>query len=207
MPLRHVLYRCPDCGHDPVAGEKDEATCPGCGTTFARPGRGSRVRVTRSHGGEEWAGLHALVDRIRAGGGALARARAEDGSLRYSADVTVRRSTGEEPAYLDGRVIGFFERMGSDTQGALTVTDDGLDLLTGTGERLSWPFDAVRALQTASASVQISLADGSVVQFEFLDDSPFRWEELLRFALRQWHREQGKGEILEFQPRIVTRMP
>lgn len=68
-----------------------------------------------------------------------------------------------------------------------------------------WPLLDIRAVQTSSSSLQISPQGGGVVQFRFQGDSPRRWEDLLRRTLREAYRRAGRGEILEFQPRIVTR--
>lgn len=203
MPLRHLLFRCPFCGHDPMGGEADRARCAGCGRVFQRAGAARRIRV-RDGGSDGVFPLEDLVARIEAAGGAVASAGRDRGVLQHSASARERRSTGEEPAYLDGAVIGFFERMDEGVEGTLVLRTDGLEFRHGDAANL-WPFTRVRALQTASASVQISLEDGSVVQFEFLDDSPYRWEQLLRAALRSWFDEQGRGEIAEFSPRITTR--
>ena len=203
MPLRHLLFRCPECGHDPTTGEKDRVRCPACGAAFARARQGSRIRVTRGDDTTVVAISH-LVDRIRSAGGAVSVARAPDGALRHQAAATQRRSVGEEPAYLDGEVTGFFERLDDGVEGTLHL-ESGALRFEADGQTHLWPFSRVRALQTASSSVQISVEDGSVVQFDFVEDSPYRWEELLRVALRTWYATEGRGEILEFQPRIVVR--
>lgn len=203
MPLRHLLFRCPFCGHDPMGGKADEAVCPACGRLYQRNGRARSIRVSQGGAGGKVVALQELVGHIRAAGGALASARTDRGGLSHSAPARERRSTGEEPAYLDGKVIGFFERMTEGTEGTLVLRTDGLEFRHGDSVNL-WPFARVRALQTASASVQISLEDGSVVQFDFPEDSPYRWEELLRHSLTGWFQEQGRGRIVEFSPRITT---
>jgi hypothetical protein len=40
-------------------------------------------------------------------------------------------------------------------------------------------------------------------QFEFLEDSPKRWEDLFRLALQRFYAARGEI-IVEFQPQIVT---
>lgn len=65
-----------------------------------------------------------------------------------------------------------------------------------------WPLLEIRAVQTSSSSLQISPAEGGVVEFRFPGDSTRRWESLLHHALRQAFRRAGRGEIVEFQPRI-----
>ena len=56
----------------------------------------------------------------------------------------------------------------------------------------------------SSSSLQFSPASGGLVEFKFPGDSPFRWEHLLRRALRKAYEEAGMGTIVEFQPRIVA---
>jgi hypothetical protein len=65
-----------------------------------------------------------------------------------------------------------------------------------------WLLLEIRAVQTSSSSLQISPAEGGVVEFRFPGDSTRRWESLLHYALRQAFRRAGRGEIVEFQPRI-----
>jgi hypothetical protein len=43
------------------------------------------------------------------------------------------------------------------------------------------------------------------VTFRFRTGSPRLWEELLQRALRALWRDLGRGEIREYQPRIVAR--
>ena len=43
---------------------------------------------------------------------------------------------------------------------------------------------------------------GRLYQFEFLDDSPKRWEDLLCLSLRQFYALGGQC-VTEFKPRIV----
>jgi hypothetical protein len=40
-------------------------------------------------------------------------------------------------------------------------------------------------------------------QFEFVDDSAKRWEDLLCLALRRFYSEKGRS-VIEFKPRVVT---
>jgi hypothetical protein len=68
----------------------------------------------------------------------------------------------------------------------------------------TWPLLEIRAVQTSSSCLQFSPASGGLVELRFPHDSPFRWETLLRNALRRVYRREGLGEIVEFQPRIVA---
>jgi len=213
MPLVHLLYRCPRCGQDPLEGEKDEATCTACGTRYSRGGEGGLIQV-REPSGEMWeVPGHRLTT-------AMEGWREEEGSDSPAPGTPIRRTqvevrqTGREsPVRLGGELLGFAEAMGEPTLGTLQITEEALILLTGTGEAdgsergnpsETWPFLEIRAVQTSSSSLQFSPSRGGLVQVRFASDSPFRWESLLRHALRRAYRGEGLGEIVEFQPRIVA---
>lgn len=205
MPLIHLLYRCPRCGRDPVEGEKEVVTCPGCGTRFTRgvedPGR---IRLDREGEPPTEVPTGALVDAIEALGGPRTAATAEDGRIRYEAEVVVRRCLAEDPVLHRGEVLGFVERRGEPEEGVLRLTGDALAFLRDGRKTSGWGLLDLRAIQASSSSLQISVADGSVVQLRFVEDSPRRWEDLLRWVLQVAYRREGRGEIVEYQPRIVT---
>ncbi|NNM34112.1 MAG: hypothetical protein HKO53_13645 [Gemmatimonadetes bacterium] len=204
MALADLLYRCPRCGFDPMEGDGDEASCPACRTGFAR-GRGNRVLLERRpDGGTVETPVAALVGLIEASGGPLTRARRPDGSIGYSAEVDISWRVAEEPVHHKGALKGFSEIMGEPAAGILTVDEDAVTVRTeGKGES-EWRFLEIRALQTSSSSLQLSLPDDQLVQFRFRGDSPRRWEDLMRHLLREAYRRAGKGNVVEFQPRIVT---
>lgn len=122
--------------------------------------------------------------------------------------------TGE--ATIVGR-IGFLNRIevfGEKTRGILTLLADGLIVgVDGVQEGQEedredwWGLETLTAVQTSSKSLQLKRRDAPLVSFRFLDDSLFLWEQLLRAALRDFYARTGRGEILEFQPRIVARAP
>lgn len=202
MPLRHVLYRCPLCGHDPTEGQGDEVECPGCGATFVRGTQGIRVV---SPVGESAEAMSGLVDRIRAHGGPLTAATDTDGSIRYSDDAVYQGHLAEEPLWKGGRLFGFVERPGRPWQGRLEVTADELCFRAGGESEIRWPLRHVSALQVSTRSLQIGIRHQGNVQFTFPVASTFRWEELLHHLLREIWRNEGRGEITEFQPRMTTR--
>lgn len=227
MPLVHLLYRCPECGHDPMSGEGDTAWCITCGVRFQRGGEGGLLRVRDRHG--------ALSQRPAA---TLARA-VEDGKVvpqEASTDVSegygqagvagnagpwralvrVRIADQEEPIRFRGETLGFFEVLGEETSGVLELTEEALVLRLagpegGSVERseasVVWKCGLLEigAIQTSSSSVQIAPREGGLVQFKFLEDSPRRWDRLLQDRVRAVYRSNRLGEIAEFQPRIVVK--
>lgn len=204
MPLTSLLYRCPRCGHDPTRGVGDGARCPACGTRFSR-GRGDgRIRVTDA-GGSVWeltsGSLTAAIDAL---GGPGPRARDGQGRIHYQAEVTVREAREEAPVRFRGELLGFAETPGDPASGVLEITEEGLTFTPEGEAARRWLLVDVRAVQTSSSSLQISPREGGLVEFRFLADSPRRWEDLLHIALREAYRRLGRGEITEFQPRILT---
>ncbi|NNM04498.1 MAG: hypothetical protein HKO65_05295 [Gemmatimonadetes bacterium] len=218
MPLTYLLYRCPRCGNDPLEGSKDEANCPACGLAFARGGEGGLIRIL-DPSGEAWeVPGHRLASEVQ---GWTEKRLAEDrpgDAIIHSAVVRVRQSGPESPVHWGGGLLGFAEAMGEAVGGMLLLSREALTFDSGkkagphpgnpsgpgpTG-RKTWPLLDIRAVQTSSSTLQFSPADGGLVEFKFPEDSPFRWETLLRGTLKRVYRAEGLGEIVEFQPRIVT---
>jgi len=214
MPLVYLLYRCPKCGQDPLDGEKDNAICSSCGTRYSRGPEGGLIQIQESSG-EVWeVPGHRLTLAMEGRSDVDALESAAPETLIHTAQVEVKQTTGREtPVRWGGKLLGFAEAMGEPTQGTLQLTGEALILFGGTGEwdnshggdrAETWPLLDIRAVQTSSSSLQFSPSAGGLVQFKFTDDSPFRWETLLRNALRRAYRREGMGEIVEFQPRIVA---
>jgi hypothetical protein len=135
------------------------------------------------------------------------------GPLPRETRVMVRQSGEEAPVRWGGELLGFAEAMGNPRTGKVALTDAELTLelveenRNGGSPKESkkrWALLDIRAVQTSSSSLQFSPRSGGLVELRFPEDSPFRWEFLLREALRRAYRQAGRGEIVEFQPRIVT---
>jgi hypothetical protein len=188
-------------------GMKDEVWCPACGTRFSRGREGGRIRIQEASG-DTWEVPTHLLTRVPEDPGALiSGGKADDGSWSHQAAVEVSRATKEIPFYFRGELLGFAEVYGPSTPGHLAIDPEGLtfqpdDAAGGKAER--WLLLDIRAVQTSSSSLQFAAKDRSLVQFRFHGDSPRRWENLLRAALKAIYRKHGLGEIVEFQPRIVT---
>ena len=193
-------------------GEEDQASCPDCGAEFARGSVGGRIRVTVPGEGSWEVPSPRLTAAISAQGGPESRARDAQGQLLYGARVQARRAEEEHPVWFKGELQGFAERLEAPVVGFLQIGEEGLTLLPppdtaadeGDNPLGHWPFMSLGAVQTSSSSLQISPKEGGLVEFRFLGDSPRRWEDLLRSGLREAYRREGRGEIVEFQPRIVA---
>ncbi|MGI9626204.1 MAG: hypothetical protein ACR2QM_05155 [Longimicrobiales bacterium] len=204
MPLADLLYRCPECGHDPTEGEGDVVRCPACARSFER-GSGDLLLSVQSPDGEsQYVPTSVLVGQIEGRGGPLSRATGADGSTSYSAEVMVSWRVTEDPIRHRGELKGFSESMGEPTAATLTVNDDNVSISGPDVEPETWPFLEIRAVQTSSSSLQLSLPGDRLVQFQLPHDSPRRWEDLLRHLVREAYRRADRGFVVEFQPRIVT---
>lgn len=203
MPLIYLLYRCPECGHDPTEGRGDRARCPSCGAAFERVGGSGRIRVEAPDREGREVEAPELVDAIEAHGGPLDALEEREGRGEYASAAVLRRAHAEEPVHHEGSLLGFAERYGPKEAGTLRLRGETLSFAVDGATVGQWSLLDLRSIQTSSSSLQITGEDG-MVEFRFVDDSPRRWESLLHHLLREAYRREGRGEIVEFQPRIVA---
>lgn len=205
MALKDVLYRCPLCGADAMEGRKDHAHCSSCGRHYLRGPAPARIRVEEP-GGERAVLAAELVERVGSFAGPVTGDGGEgSGEEVQETPVRVRWAVGEETVRYGGELLGFTERLGPRTEMRLRLTPTALELLGDEDRRRRWNLMDLRAVQVSSSSLQVYTLARELVHFRFLDDSAFRWETLLQETLRAAYREAGKGEIIEFQPRITVR--
>jgi hypothetical protein len=102
-------------------------------------------------------------------------------------------------------VLGFCETRDVVLEGTLRLDPHTLTLDADDGSVRVWQLEQVTAIQPSSRVVQVKARDRPVVTFRFRTGSPRLWEELLQRALRALWRDLGRGEIREYQPRIVAR--
>jgi hypothetical protein len=201
MPLVDLIYRCPLCGADAMREENDRvASCRSCARVYEHVPERGRIRVEGQDGSVQEVDLDDLV-----AGTARADVSGATDPAPVSVDAVARVAREEEAVIHRKSLIGFVESRGPALSGRLTLHPDRIDFQPDAGADRTWALLDVRAVQTASASVQISPLAGGVVTFRILGDSPRRWEELIRTRLREAWRAAGRGEILEFQPRIRSR--
>jgi len=198
MPLIAFLYRCPTCGHDPLVGKGDRARCDGCGTRFARGKRGQICA------GDSVRSARDLAQAIEEFGGPLTAATAPDGSIRYAAPVEAAQCVAMDPIQGLHEFMGFAERWGGAVPGTLEATDVAVSFSPdGGGEGTRVTLLDLRAIQTASSALQLATA-GDLTEYRFLEDSALRWESLVRALVRRSWADAGRGDVVEYQPRIVA---
>jgi hypothetical protein len=194
--LHHFLYRCPLCGHLPLAKRGFQAFCAGCSRIYEQ-GEEGRVRIHDPEGEVAEVPAAVLAERLDAFG-----PFSETDAKVMEANVVARVSESEEPIRFRRRLLGYMERQGSRIPGVLRIAGRQLEFNKASGESDVWDFLDIVALQASSSSIQISPRTGGVITFRFSGSSCRRWEEALKSRLRSTWRRAGLGEIAEFQPRI-----
>ena len=188
--------------------------CLRCESEFRRGGEGGKIRVRSPAGVVSEAVASDLAAAVTRAGST--RAASESGPTQLpEARVLVRFSQGELPVRRSGRLIGFRERMGVPREARLELSADILTLWPG-GKGGSagpvhgveplgrWELIEIGAVQTSSNYLQLAIRGEGLMSLRFPQDSPKRWEERLQAAIRALYRETGRGEIMEFQPRVVS---
>ena len=215
MPIHHMLYRCPRCGHDPLDGHERRARCSSCGTSFEQ-GRGSLIIVRPPDGPPEPTAASSLLADVGKKGGPgikkdLGKDRGKDRgedlseeSLFRESRVVFGRAEGHDVIRWRGEVLGFSERISWKGAGLLRLEGEALSFRpSGKGEGFSCLLGDIRGVQISSRALQVTQEDTHLCQFELLDDSPKRWEHLLCLALRRFYARSGQ-RVTEFKPRIIT---
>lgn len=221
MALPDLLWACPACGED--RGLDDDGVCAACDTRFAR-GRGSTIVATAPDGTTTVRSARKWLDRLPdpaslvgcggagdagptgdAGDVGDAGGKAAPEAVVRSAAAAVRPVTAEQAVFGETGYLNRVEVFGDPVPGRLTLTCDALRVAReGEGEEV-WPLEALTAVQASSSSLQLKRRGAPLVAFRFENDSVYLWEQLLHAALRDFYGRTGRGEILEFQPRIVAR--
>ena len=203
MALVDLCYRCPECGHDPMRGEGDAAWCESCGVRIER--RQGRLTMISSENDIEFdIKASNLYRKLYEHGGPMTRATRADGTVRYSARAEICWRISEEPVWHRGALLGFAESMGPKAPGTIRVDSETVLVDDGRPASGRWRHLDIRAVQAASKSLQLSLPGDGLVELNFLNDSPRRWEILMRRLIRDAYERAGRGRVVEFQPRIVT---
>ena len=208
MAISDLLWACPTCGEDRGLQNPD-CLCSACGTRFLR-GPAATIRAVDPGGVETTRSAAEWIERLPGLETLL------DADPIRAANVRIRAVTGDKAVYGEAGYLNRAELFGDPEPGLLTLRKDRLVVARGgSGEEPGnepgeaspeeWPLEALTAVQASSSSLQVKRAGKALVSFRFPDDAIYLWENLLREAVRVFYRESGRGEILEFQPRIVTR--
>lgn len=206
MAIRDLLWACPVCGTEGgIRSAKKGEACTACGTRYRR-GKGAELIAEtpgerpRSQPAAVWADRLPATDILDRLCGSL------DGGGNIHRDrVRARFATSSTPIRHRGRYMNRIERFGPACEGDLRLESERLVLVRDAAAPETWRFDELTAVQASSSTLQIKARGRPVVSFRFLEGSARFWEELLTTALRRHYHATGRGEILEFQPRIATR--
>lgn len=198
--IKDLLWACVVCGareslRPSEAGKKNTSeVCLQCGTRYQR-GRGANIIVTRQ--GREPVEKHArewtaLLPPIEPTG---------------SARCTLRVADEDRPIRAFGMYWGRYEHFGEPAEGTLTLTDQRLSFEPADRAhrlRFDWSLLDLTAIQLSSSTLQLKAKRHPVVTIRFATSSSRLWEERLQMAVRSAYRRAGLGDVVEFQPRIVT---
>ena len=205
MAIPDLLWACPVCRQDRgLQPEGRDHRCHACGTRFRR-GEGATIEARAPDGSRtvrrptEW--LTLLPDPE-----AVVRQQLNQSRLIRHAKADVRWVVGWRSIHDRDGYLNRIEIWGDPTPGEVALSPDALIWTPHEGEAVRWPLGEIGAVQASSRALQVR-GKGIIplAQFDFENDSIFLWERLLHVALRDFYGRKGRGEIVEFQPRIVTR--
>lgn len=217
MAIADLLWACPICRTDRgIRRDRRTSACHACGTRFQRVD-GARIRAEPRDGDAEtlspaqW--LRRLPDPATLlEGDAPARSagpiplRSPEQAPVRSALVAAKFVIREEVVRDGDRYLNRIEIYGRKEEGTLTLTRERLIYTpadgAGEGAGTEWPFEDLVAVQASSRKLQLNGRDVPLASFAFPDDSSFLWENLVMAAVQAHYRRRGRGEIVEFQPRI-----
>ena len=118
--------------------------------------------------------------------------------------IAFGRAEGHDVIRWQGEVLGFSERISWKGEGLLRLEGEALSFRPVTGsEAFSCLLGDIRGIQISLSALQVTLDETRLCQFELLDDSPKRWEDLLCLATKRVYTRMGQ-RVTEFTPRIVA---
>lgn len=196
MAIRDLLWACPACGQpESLVRDGRAEKCRACG---ARLRRGRRATIVL-----EVAGRAPQVREAREWVDALGDS--DDGQREVSARVVLRDVARSWPLREGGELLGFVERFGPDMTGTLVMSTDAIRFQPDAGPLRVWRILDVTAVQPASSKLQLKVKGHDVVTLRFIDSSVRLWEARIQRRLREAWQAAGRGEIVEFQPRVSAR--
>lgn len=199
MALRDLLWACPRCGED--RGLDRKGVCASCGTVFHR-GVGAEIVARDPQGGEETRQAADWVDALPNAAGLLSD---DPGRPSRAARVQARPVSGQENVFGETGFLNRVELYGPPVSATLLLYPDRIEVRWDRDPASVWPLERLTGVQASSSTLQLKTRGEPLVSFRFEDDSVYLWEILVHAALRVFYGTTGRGTILEFQPRIVTR--
>ena len=204
MGIRSLLWACPLCGEDRALEDGDgrkEAVCRACGTAFARV-RGADIEARRKDGSTEVRTAADWLERLPSPGAILGQGGG-DGPVR-TAEARIAEVVGEEVVRVGGDYLNRVEVWGEESPGTVELWPDRLVIGRQDEDPVVWPLETLTAVQTSSKTLQLKARSAPLTSFRFVHDASLLWERLLHAALRDFYGRTGRGEIVEFQPRITA---
>jgi hypothetical protein len=203
MALTDLFWACPSCGADrALRGEGRGVRCQACQVGFERAPE-ARIRATSPDGKGVVRSVPEWLDRLPSPA-SLVEAGREGGAVR-TARVTVRAVEEDRPVHGEDGFLNRVELFGDARPGTLELHADSITFRPDDGPPLTTPLEELTAVQASSRTLQLKRRGSALESFRFLDDAVYLWELLLHAALRDRFGRLGRGEIVEFQPRITTR--
>lgn len=203
MPLKDLLWACPAC-HGIETLDRS-GRCRRCSARFRR-GRGARIALEREgEAGEEldaasWLARLPWPDLDGEG------FDLPPGVERpFQETVQLRTEHRRMALHRAGDYLGRVEIFGPRRTGLLRLDDAVLTFEPDSGEGWAIPLEDLSAVQPASSTIQLKARGGPVVSIRYPDGSVRLWEQRLKFCVRLAWSRMGRGQIVEFQPRIRTR--
>lgn len=196
MAIADILYTCIECGRQEGLRAADGAeVCERCGTRYSRV-NGAQIRVERPGRPAETRPAAEWLD-------ILLNAEPEPLDDIPPEPVSLRIAERWRPHSAGGRYLGRIEHFGKEITGTLLLEEDRL-IFDGEEIRFTWPLLDLTAVQPSSRALQLKLRNGPLLSLKFPNGSAILWENRVQRAIQALFTQQGRGPILEFQPRIVT---
>jgi hypothetical protein len=198
VAIHYLLYACVECGREGGIkrdkADKGAEVCDRCHARYTRID-GARIQCESPnkpavvHTAAEWLDILAEMGLAREFG--------------HEARVVLRISEHQKPYYELGVYLGRIEQFGAPIEGEFSMTAETIRFVSPTGPSFEWRLDDLTAVQPSSTSLQLKIRHGPILSFKFPGGSPLLWEERIHAALQARFTATGRGNILEFQPRIV----
>jgi 1-acyl-sn-glycerol-3-phosphate acyltransferase len=190
--IRDIVWCCLVC--KTVDGLDAKGVCRSCGAVYRR-GVGGSIQVE-----DNSASASARSYTARE-----VTALMPDPGISGTAHCTVRESAGDKKVYALGRYLGRVEMLDAPRPGKITLENERLRFDADVGKSFDISVLDITAIQPSSHALQIKTVRNPVFSVKFTDSSPKMWEERLQNAINAASVRTGRGEVVEFQPRVCTK--